>query len=159
MIKRNNIVNKIVAYKQSRIYMRDLQLFFEEWRLYTKHRKVEAALVIKRQKALLSTAFGGWQQYKEMSQLKKTVQVRIAGYYRENLVKRAFNGLKNYFGLYGLGGIAEKTMKNQAIAANVFWIKKTSFLKWHKFIKESAIPKKLGLNAAQGRKLFLKFSQ
>ena len=79
--------------------------------------------------------------------------MRIAGYYRENLVKRAFNGLKNYFGLYGLGGAAEKTMKNHAVAANLFWIKKTSFLKWHKFIKEYAIPKKLGLNAAHGRKL------
>jgi len=77
MIKRNNIVNKIVAYKQSRIYMRDMQLFFEEWKLYTKHRKVEAQLVIKRQKSMVSTAFVGLQQYKEMSQLKKTVRVRI----------------------------------------------------------------------------------
>jgi len=48
-----------------------------------------------------------------------------------------------------LGGTAEKTMKSHAVAANVFWIKKTSFLKWQKFIKEYAIPKKLGLNAAE----------
>jgi len=149
MIKRNNIVNKIVAYKQTRIYMRDIKTFFDEWKLYAKHRKVEAALIIKKQKATRATAFAGMQQFASMNKLKKTVKLRIAGYFRENMARRAFNGLKNYFGLYGLGGSAERTMRNQAVEANLYWVKKTSFMKWQKFIKEFAIPKKLGKNAAE----------
>ena len=66
------------------------------------------------------------------------------------LLRKGFRSLKSNFNLYGLGTKVEKKLLGLADAHNKDWIKRTSFMKWNKWVKEIAIPTKNNKSAADG---------
>jgi len=44
-------------------------------------------------------------------------------------------------------------LTRKADEKNEDWIKRTSFLKWHKWVKEVGIPKRFAVSAANGKPL------
>lgn len=77
MLKRNSIIAKILSYKESRIYRRNVQTFFSQWRTYTNHQKMERILIKKKRTDQIRMAFESLRQYTEMRLLKDTVKVKI----------------------------------------------------------------------------------
>jgi len=63
-------------------------------------------------------------------------------------VRKGFFSLKRNFDLYGLSNKVENRLNRSADAKNEDWIKRISFLKWHKWVKEIGIPKRIAINAA-----------
>jgi len=75
MLKRNSIIAKILSYKGSRIYFRNMQHFFSQWKSFVNNKKMERVLDKKQKRDQLITAFENLRQYTEMRQLKNTVKV------------------------------------------------------------------------------------
>jgi len=76
MLKRNSIIAKILSYKESRIYRRNVQTFFCQWKTYTNHQKMERILIKKKRTDQIRMAFESLRQYTEMRLLKDTVKVK-----------------------------------------------------------------------------------
>ncbi len=78
-------------------------------------------------------------------------QARTEGYYLGTLVKKGFYKIKRNFDLYGLHWREEERLTEEADLKYEDWLKRLSFLKWSKFIKENALPKKYNKNASDGK--------
>jgi len=153
MLRRNSIIGKILIFRNSEHYLRIVQSFFTEWKVYTKHRKIGGQLLRKHNLTMEEAAFSTLSQYKDMRILKKTVKVRIDGYHRKVLMSRAFRSLRKNFKLYGLTRKEERSYNAVALDKYSDWLQRSSFLKWVKWTREVSIPKRQNESRAIGKLL------